>query len=637
MIKNKILNHIQVLRGFAVFIVFLYHTNLEIFKNGYLGVDIFFVISGFVITSRLMNNLDGNALKLIDFYISRLKRILPNLFFIVSITYFFYLLLGPSDFSLFNETIFAFIGISNLYYINHSKDYFENIFVDPLGHTWSLGVEEQFYILFPIIIFISFKYFSKNLNFLKLMILLILLISLFLFIHYLNIDEQFAFYFSPLRFWEFLFGSLLYFLQKNIVKNNFIFAFSILNLIIIFLYGHYFNYLIKNILIVIITVFYIGTYKNLNFINIKRLITFGNISYSFYLWHLPVIFFAELYIINIYNIHIFFSFILSTLLSLFTYKYIEQKFRYKKIIFHKTFNKGLGVSFIFLILLLGYVKYFNDDIRYKVRNFIHHINYPNLKYSWNERVNLKKLLNINGNLVYENCTETSKDLDIKFFSNIKSSLDVNKVKFNPYCQKLKDNDILYFIAGNSHIAHFLPILNDSSKIKNLYYQHTFYNDIPLAMVNMASQKFNKTYLVMNISNNNQFEKISKQFEYLDKDIKLIIFNSTPHGQDNNEPSYIFKCVIQQINCYLNKESDYSNRDLEKMFKSINNFKNKNDRRIFIFDSYNSFCKRDDKFCKVYDKDKKLIYFRDRTHILPEIKKIIIPKLNSFLGDIDINN
>ena len=267
MIKNKILNHIQVLRGFAVFIVFLYHTNLEIFKNGYLGVDIFFVISGFVITSRLMNNLDGNALKLIDFYISRLKRILPNLFFIVSITYFFYLLLGPSDFSLFNETIFAFIGISNLYYINHSKDYFENIFVDPLGHTWSLGVEEQFYILFPIIIFISFKYFSKNLNFLKLMILLILLISLFLFIHYLNIDEQFAFYFSPLRFWEFLFGSLLYFLQKNIVKNNFIFAFSILNLIIIFLYGHYFNYLIKNILIVIITVFYIGTYKNLNFID----------------------------------------------------------------------------------------------------------------------------------------------------------------------------------------------------------------------------------------------------------------------------------------------------------------------------------------------------------------------------------
>ena len=637
MIKNKILNHVQVLRGFAVFIVFLYHTNLEFFQNGYLGVDIFFVISGFVITNRLMKSLNKNEINLLEFYINRLKRILPNLFFIISFTYFFYLLLGPSDFSLFNETIFALIGISNLYYINHSKDYFENIFVDPLGHTWSLGVEEQFYILFPIIIFISLRYFSKNLNFLKSVILLLLLISLFLFIHYLNINEQFAFYFSPLRFWEFLFGSLIYFLPKNILKNNLFFVFSILILIIIFLYGHHLNYLIKNISIVIITVLYIATYKNLNFINIKKLITFGNISYSFYLWHLPIIFFSELYIINIYNIHIFFSFILTSLLSLFTHKYIEQKFRYEKKFFQKIFTKGLGIFFIFFVIILGYIKYFNNDIRDNVRNFILQINYPNLKYNWNERVNLKKLLNINGNLVYENCTETSRNLDIKFFSNLDSSLDENKVKFDLNCQKLEDEDTLYFLAGNSHIAHFLPVFNDSSKIKNLYYQHTFYNDIPLAMVNMASQKFNKTYLVMNISNKNQLEKISKQFEYLNIEIKLIIFNSTPHGQDNNEPSYIFKCIIQKIDCYLNKESDYFNRDLKKMFESINDFKNKNERRIFIFDSYNSFCKRDNKFCKVYDKDKKLIYFRDRTHILPEIKKIITPKLNSFLGSIDINN
>ena len=157
------------------------------------------------------------------------------------------------------------------------------------------------------------------------------------------------------------------------------------------------------------------------------------------------------------------------------------------------------------------------------------------------------------------------------------------------------------------------------------------------MANKASQMFNKTYLVMNISNKNQLEKISEQFKYLNKDIKLIIFNSTPHGQDNNEPQYIFKCVIQKTNCYLSKESDYSKRNLEKVFKLINNFRDKNNKRIFIFDSYNSFCKKDEKFCKVYDKNKKLIYFRDRTHILPEIKNIIIPKLNNFLVSININN
>lgn len=634
MIKNKILNHIQVLRGFAVFIVFLYHTNLEIFRNGYLGVDIFFVISGFVITSRLMNSIKDNKIDLKKFYINRLKRILPNLFFIVSITYFFYLLLGPSDFSLFNETIFALIGISNLYYINHSKDYFENIFIDPLGHTWSLGVEEQFYIFFPLIILISLKYFLKNFYLLKILVLLLLLLSLFSFTYYLNINGQFAFYFSPLRFWEFLLGSLFFFFQKNIKKNSFIFIFSIFILITLFLYSDYLNYFTKNILIVVMTAIYISSYKDTTFINNKYLITFGNISYSFYLWHLPIIFFADLYIVNKYHIDIYFSFLLTTFLSMLTYKYIEQKFRYKKIIFHKIYIKIFLTLFIFLVIFVGHIKYFNNDLKYKVKNIIYSFNYPNFKYNWNKRVNLKESINIDGNSVYKNCTEISKKLDIKFYSNIETSLTKNKVQLNPHCKKFTDKKTLFFLAGNSHIAHFIPVFNNNIKIKNLMYEHTFFNDIPLAMIHLMSQKFNKTYLVMNISNKDHLKKISKQFRYLNTDIKLIIFNSTPQGQDNNEPSYIFKCVIQKIDCYLNKEKDYSKRNLEELFFLINKFKSENNERIFIFDSYNSFCEKEKKFCKVHDINKGLIYYRDRTHILPEIKQFIIPKFNDFFDSIN---
>ena len=109
--------------------------------------------------------------------------------------------------------------------------------------------------------------------------------------------------------------------------------------------------------------------KNLDFINIKKLITFGNISYSFYLWHL-VIFFAELYIINIYNIHIFFSIFNTTLFYLYLPINILNKNLDMKKNFSKNFQKKLDNFFYFLIMLLGYVKYFNDDIRYKVRNFI---------------------------------------------------------------------------------------------------------------------------------------------------------------------------------------------------------------------------------------------------------------------------
>jgi peptidoglycan/LPS O-acetylase OafA/YrhL len=151
--KNKIFSHIQSLRALSVLFVFLYHTNIPIFSNGYLGVDIFFVISGFVITKSIFDNCEKKIINLKNFYIKRAKRIIPNLFFIVVFTYLFYLLFGPPDLSLFKEMFFALLGLSNFYYLTLSGDYFNNIFDDPLGHTWSLGVEQQFYLIYPIILF----------------------------------------------------------------------------------------------------------------------------------------------------------------------------------------------------------------------------------------------------------------------------------------------------------------------------------------------------------------------------------------------------------------------------------------------------------------------------------------------------
>ena len=84
----KIFNHIQTLRGFSVFIVFLYHTNIEIFSSGYLGVDIFFVISGYLITTILINDIENKRLSILNFYERRARRILPALFFIVATLFF---------------------------------------------------------------------------------------------------------------------------------------------------------------------------------------------------------------------------------------------------------------------------------------------------------------------------------------------------------------------------------------------------------------------------------------------------------------------------------------------------------------------------------------------------------------------
>ena len=143
-------NHIQSLRAISVLAVFLYHLNLPYFSKGYLGVDIFFVISGYVITQRLYQDYIVNKKILIkEFFLRRVKRILPNLFFIVTITFILYLIFGSPELSLLNDTISSLGGFSNLYYLFINKDYFDTIFSNPLGHTWSLGVEEQFYLVYP--------------------------------------------------------------------------------------------------------------------------------------------------------------------------------------------------------------------------------------------------------------------------------------------------------------------------------------------------------------------------------------------------------------------------------------------------------------------------------------------------------
>ena len=605
--------NIQFLRGLSVIFVFLYHTNIPFFERGYLGVDIFFVISGFVITQRIFQNYEiKKKISLGDFYLKRFKRIIPNLFFIVGFTFIFYLLFGPPDLSLWNETLSAIFGVSNFYYIIHDIGYFDNVFDDPLAHTWSLGVEEQFYLLYPLLIFLIFQF--KNNKFLKLQItfLIIFLISVFFYKIKLDTDTLLAFFLSPLRFWELIFGAILFLNSNRFKKNNLISIFSLLLITFLIFIDFDYDYFFLNLIIVLLSGSFIIFFSRSKFIENGTLVYFGNISYSFYLWHLPVLFFLDLYIVNKFYVDVILSFLVTLILSITTYHLIEQKFRYFEF---RKFKKLIFLCLPIFLLIFGsliYVKYFNNTIRQDLRNFIYNINYLNYTYNWNNRVPFNHLIYLDDKKIYDHCEDSSRN-----FSR-------NSDGLKKECLRQENYKSLFFIEGNSHTAQFIPIFNKLKKIENIYYKHAVYYNISVDEVNKLSKKFSEIIYVTNIDNQEKLQKIKEKYPKFNKNIKFIFFNSTPYPENKYQP---FKCLVQQINCSIKKSKDFEKRSLSELFKEIKIFKTQN-KNIFIFDSYVGLCPGEK--CKIYDRDKDLLFYRDASHLVVEGSETLSSKFNDFI-------
>ena len=167
-LKEKYKPEIDGLRAFAVIAVILNHTSYKILPNGFLGVDIFFVISGFVLTLSLEAKKDKNLIEFLkNFFYRRIKRLMPALIIFCLIISLLATLFIPSPKSANITGITGLLGFSNLYLLNSSTDYFAtDVILNPFTHTWSLDVEEQFYFIFPFLIWFSGfgrqKYFGKK-------------------------------------------------------------------------------------------------------------------------------------------------------------------------------------------------------------------------------------------------------------------------------------------------------------------------------------------------------------------------------------------------------------------------------------------------------------------------------------------
>ena len=202
-------------RALAVLAVIVFHSDfLDVLPGGFTGVDMFFVISGYVISQSLSKRCDwGFSAYLWEFYRRRFLRILPALLVVLSISFLVSVMFIPQFWlsGLFNRTgLAAFFGLSNLVLAGNTETYFSpSADLNPYLHTWSLGVEEQFYVVFPAIYFVWLR-FKDRLTVVWCLLPLCLLISLFISAYQTYFNPPSAFYLLPSRFWELAAGAMLF-------------------------------------------------------------------------------------------------------------------------------------------------------------------------------------------------------------------------------------------------------------------------------------------------------------------------------------------------------------------------------------------------------------------------------------------
>ncbi len=207
------------LRAIAVISVIINHFNKGLMPSGYLGVDMFFVISGYVISMSLLNrSQDGFINFLLWFYERRIKRILPALVICVLITSILICLLDQNPDVSLRTGIASLFGFSNIYLFNLAVDYFSpSTEINVFTQTWSLGVEEQFYLIYPFLILFFYKAKNGDRN-LYLMISIVSAASMAGFIFIYNINQPAAFFLMPYRLWELGSGCVLFLVSTHNAK-----------------------------------------------------------------------------------------------------------------------------------------------------------------------------------------------------------------------------------------------------------------------------------------------------------------------------------------------------------------------------------------------------------------------------------
>ena len=638
----KYRREIDGLRAVAVLAVILFHAGFEFFKGGFVGVDIFFVISGYLITSIIISEMYRGEFSLIHFYYRRARRILPALFFVILCCIpFAWLWFLPIHLKEFSESIVSTtLFSSNIYFWREINYFSHSVDLKPLIHTWSLAVEEQYYLIFPLFIMAVWR-FQKR--WIAILVLLISLLSLFL-AHWGSINHPEAtFFLLPTRVWELSIGVLvaLYFNKKSDMSDlltsnkifNELFGFIGLALIcysiIIFdktipfpsLYA-----LVPTIGAALIIIFsstdtFIG-----RFLSLKGFVGIGIISYSAYLWHQPLLAFGRYRIIGeAGNIQLFILSLASLFIAYLSWRFIETPFRD----INRIGKRNVYIFAISITIILGVFGFFSSK----------YIKLP-----------------VENNFTAGRCNTNSGD-----------------------CYRLSDSDYSIALWGDSYADSFAKqlgsTLNSSDITLNLYIKlscpsiwPSFRNADKQLGVNFSKEcdQHNRDSFNEIIMNKPKYVVLSNAYEWYlngldidggyllaninDKTLSptafipnnlkelFIIFNShnitpiilTPHPRVND---FFEKYKKHKYGISLDIPSDYI-----KAKKARNTLLSQLSLFSINYHEVNGlelFCKKEDSDCSIVDKDNNLILF-DGSHFSYSVSSMVTKKIIHIIAN-DVSN
>jgi len=652
------------LRAIAVGAVILYHTQITIlgqpFIGGFIGVDIFFVISGYLITSIILKELlTTGTFSFKHFYERRIRRILPALLFVMLVSFpLAWMCLLPSNFVDFSKSILYSLGFSSNFYFHYSGQQYgaESGLLKPFLHTWSLSVEEQYYILFPIVLLITFKYFRKYLIYI---LILGFLISLGLAEWGSRNYPSASFYFLHTRMWELLAGSLLAYYEINNGYRN---KNKTLNLILPFagfvLIGYsilFFNdrmfhplfFTLSSIIGVCLIIWFSNKDEIITkILSTKLFVGLGLISYSLYLWHYPI--FAFVKTTGLVMGDMTFKLLLIPILlicSVISYHFVEKPFRNKKNDIKKILIL-ISISFFVLISFNLYVIN-KDGIKNRLPE-IFQIDLRPKKFNFHQKDNAQKIVLIgdsHARALEFNLNEEikKKDFSLIGFETLFYLTDFNIVKKKT--GKINEN----FIDRNIKIDNFLK---ENSDLIVVFHQRwtyllleTFFDDKEgyketdnlehhsyLEQINIKTSSLKERQQYIREGLISQINKIINQGH------KLILVYPVPEmGIDPHR--YLFRNYIYNKNLFINSMPIFSGsyevykKRNKLIFEILNSINNPSIYRVY---PHEFFCNKQlENRCVANNKNN--IFYNDTNHLSIHGSKLVVDEIMKEIKKIELKS